>query len=103
MISKIIFNKITFNNLDDKKFDNFISKKGFFVFPAGPALATIKNSKHYYNAMQKADLVFFDSGFFVILLRVFKGIKVNKFSGYKFIDFFLKYLKFTIVNKSNQN
>ena len=42
MISKIIFNQITFNNLDYKKFDKFISKKGFFVFPAGPALATIK-------------------------------------------------------------
>ena len=93
MISKIIFNKITFNNLDYKNFDDFISKKGFFVFPAGPALATIKNSSHYYKAIQKADLVFFDSGFFVILLRFFKGIKVNKFSGYKFIELFLKYIK----------
>ena len=74
MISKIIFNQITFNNLDYKKFDKFISKKGFFVFPAGPALATIKNSNNYFKAMQKADLVFFDSGFFVLLLKIFKNI-----------------------------
>jgi hypothetical protein len=62
-------------------------KKVFFVFPAGPALATIKNSSHYYNAIQKADLVFFDSGFFVLLLKIFKNISVNKFSGFKFLKF----------------
>jgi hypothetical protein len=93
MISKIIFNQITFNNLDYKKFDKFISKKGFFVFPAGPALATIKNSNNYFKAMQKADLVFFDSGFFVLLLKIFKNISVNKFSGFKFLNLFFIYIK----------
>ena len=98
MISKIIFNQITFNNLDYKKFDKFISKKGFFVFPAGPALATIKNSNNYFKAIQKADLVFFDSGFFVLLLKIFKNISVNKFSGFKFLNLFFIYLK---KNKKN--
>ena len=93
MISKIIFNQITFNNLDYKKFDKFISKKGFFFFPAGPALATIKNSNNYFKAIQKADLVFFDSGFFVLLLKIFKNISVNKFSGFKFLNLFFIYLK----------
>ena len=93
MISKIIFNQITFNNLDYKKFYKFISKKGFFVFPAGPALATIKNSNNYFKAIQKADLVFFDSGFFVLLLKIFKNISVNKFSGFKFLNLFFIYLK----------
>ena len=93
MISKIIFNKITFNNLDYKKFNKIISKKGFFVFPAGPALATIKKSNNYYKSIQKADLVFFDSGFFVLLLKIFKNINVNKFSGFKFLNLFFTYLK----------
>ena len=93
MISKIIFKKITFNNLDYKKFSKIISKKGFFVFPAGPALATIQNSNIYYKAIQKADLVFFDSGFFVLLLKIFKNIDVDKFSGFKFLNLFFAYLK----------
>ena len=93
MISKIIFKKITFNNLDYKKFSKIISKKGFFVFPAGPALATIQNSNIYYKAIQKADLVFFDSGFFVLLLKIFKNIDVDKFSGFKFLNLFFTYLK----------
>ena len=93
MISKIIFKKITFNNLDYKKFNKIISKKGFFVFPAGPALATIQNSNIYHKAIQKADLVFFDSGFFVLLLKIFKNIDVDKFSGFKFLNLFFAYLK----------
>ena len=93
MISKIIFKKITFNNLDYKKFNKIISKKGFFVFPAGPALATIQNSNIYYKAIRKADLVFFDSGFFVLLLKIFKNIDVDKFSGFKFLNLFFTYLK----------
>lgn len=93
MINKIIFKKITFNNLDFKKFDKIIVKKGFFVFPSGPALATIEKSKNYYKSIQKADYVFFDSGFFVLLLKFFKNISVNKFSGYKFLSLFFTYLK----------
>ena len=58
MVSKIIFKKITFSNIDYNKFNKYISKKGLFVFPAGPALASIDDSKEYYKSIQKADLVF---------------------------------------------
>lgn len=93
MVSKIIFKKITFSNIDYNKFNKYISKKGLFVFPAGPALASIDDSKEYYKSIQKADLVFFDSGFFVLLLKIFKNISVDKFSGYKFLNLFFNYLK----------
>ena len=89
MVSKIIFNKIKFYNINYKNFDNYIVKKGLFVFPAGPALASIQKSNEYYESIQKADFVFFDSGFFVLLLKFFKNINVNKFSGYKFLNLFL--------------
>ncbi len=93
MISKVIFKKIKFNNIYDKNFNNYIVKKGLFVFPAGPALASINHSNEYYDSIRKADLVFFDSGFFVLLLRLFKNISVNKFSGYKFLNLFFNHLK----------
>ena len=93
MVTKIIFKKIEFINLDYKDFDKYIVKKGLFVFPAGPALASIDKSAKYYESIKKADLAFFDSGFFVILLRIFKNINVNKFSGYKFLNLFFDYLK----------
>jgi len=93
MIKKILFKNIVFSNLNHSDFNKIINKKGYFTFPSGPGLASINISKDYLFSLRKSDLVFFDSGFFVILLKIFKGIKVNKFSGYKFIDFFLKYLK----------
>tara|TARA_B100001093_G_scaffold496117_1_gene541367 strand:+ start:792 stop:1523 length:732 start_codon:yes stop_codon:yes gene_type:complete len=93
MISKVIFKKIKFHNIYPKNFNKFIIKKGLFVFPAGPALASIDKSKKYHESLIKADLVFFDSGFFVLLLRFFKNLNVSKFSGYKFLDLFFDYLK----------
>ena len=93
MINKIIFKKIKFSNLDYKKFNKFITKKGYFVFPSGPALASIERYPDYYKSLKKADLVFFDSGFFVLLLKFFKNISVSKFSGYKFLSLFFLYLK----------
>ena len=50
MINKIIFKKIQFNNINFKNFDKYILKKGLFIFPAGPALATIDESKEYYKS-----------------------------------------------------
>ena len=93
MISKVIFKRIIFNNIYDKNFKKYIVKKGLFVFPAGPALASISHSNEYYDSIRKADLVFFDSGFFVLLLKLFKNISVNKFSGYKFLNLFFNHLK----------
>ncbi len=93
MTNKIIFKKIIFNNIYYKNFNKYIVKKGLFVFPAGPALASISHSIKYYDSLKNADLVFFDSGFFVLLLRVFKNITVKKFSGYKFLNLFFNYLK----------
>ena len=93
MIKKFLFKNIFFTNLKKKNFSKIINKKGYFVFPAAPALASIENSKNYYKSLVNADYVFFDSGFFVILLRFFKNINVDKFSGYKFLNYFFLYLR----------
>ena len=93
MINKVIFKKIKFHNIHNKNFDKCILRKGLFVFPAAPGLASLSQSKKYHESLRKADLVFFDSGFFVLLLKVFKNISVNKFSGYKFLNLFFDYLR----------
>ena len=93
MISKIVFKKIKFININYKTFNRYVVKKGLFVFPSGPALANINVFTQYYNSIKKADFVFFDSGFFVLLLKIFKNINVYKFSGYKFLNLFFSYLK----------
>ena len=48
MINKVIFKKIKFNNVNSKNFKKYIARKGLFVFPAGPALASIDHSPKYH-------------------------------------------------------
>lgn len=91
-MNKIIFEKIKFINISLKELPQIIKKDGLFVFPSAPGLASIKNKINYYNSLKQADYVFFDSSFFVFLLRIFKNIKCKRFSGYRFFKFFLKHL-----------
>ena len=53
MINKVIFRGIKFDNIEVKNFNKYIIKRGLFVFPAGPALASINKSKNYYESKKK--------------------------------------------------
>ena len=65
-------------------------KKGeFMVAPSGPGLSTIDKDKKYWEALKGADFSIPDSGFMVILSRLFFGIKIKKFSGPKFFRKFI--------------
>ena len=90
---KIIFKGISFLDFSDKHITKILNKNGLFVFPAATALVNIYKNKKYYNSLKKADLVFFDSGFLVILFKIFKNLNINKFSGYKFLKFLFKKIK----------
>ena len=68
-MKQIIFKKIKFLNIKDSDFNQIIKKNGLFLFPSGPGLSTILYEKKYHNSLKKADFVFLDSGFFVLLLN----------------------------------
>jgi len=89
---KILFKNIIFNKFKFFYF-NLNLESGLYVFPSAPGLSNLKDNPIYHQALINSDFVFFDSGYFVLLLKLFKGIKVNKFSGYKFIILFLNYLQ----------
>lgn len=89
----IVFKKIKFYNFTFLKLVSKLNKGGYLVAPAASALTNIDINKQYYNSLMMSDIAIFDSGFFCILLRIFKGIKVKKFSGYLFLKKFLN-LKF---------
>lgn len=89
----LFFNKIKFLNISYQKLKIIFKNNGLYVFPSGPGLSSINKDKAYHHALINSDYVFFDSGFFVILLRILKNIKVKKLSGYLFVKFLLSYLK----------
>ena len=87
-----IFN-IDFYSINFTNFLKILKPGMLLLFPSGPELANIEKNKIYHKALQHSDIVFFDSGYFVLLLSIFSNIKVAKFSGYKFLKLFLQYLK----------
>ena len=82
-LSKITFLDITFVNTNFESCINSFSKGGIFLFPSGPGLAEIYNDSYYFKSLKQSSFNFFDSGLFVLLLKL-KGLNVRKFSGYLF-------------------
>ena len=80
---------ITFVNGDYNYIISKLYKGCLMIVPSGPGLATIGKDLRYTEAVQFADFAIPDSGYMILLLRIFKGIKIKKFSGYKFLKQFL--------------
>ena len=92
-MKKISFKGINFYtgnfNQIKKKFDN----GGVLVAPAASALANIEKDSIYFSSLRNSNIAIFDSGFFCILIRIFKFKKVKKLSGFLFLKNFLNHYK----------
>ena len=89
----ISFYDIKFYNYSFKRIVQKIKKGGYLVAPAASSLSKILKNKTYHKSLKNSDIAILDSGFFCILLRIFKKKKVRKLSGYLFLKSFLN-LKF---------
>ena len=85
----IIFHKIKFYNKNFTNLFNKISKGGYLVAPAASSLSQIYNDEKYYHAIKNSNIAIFDSGFFCVLLRLFRLKKIKKFSGLLFLKNFI--------------
>jgi UDP-N-acetyl-D-mannosaminuronic acid transferase (WecB/TagA/CpsF family) len=88
-MKKYFFFGIKFIDGNFNSIKSLIDKGGLLVLPAAPALKNIDVDRNYHNALKHADIALFDSGFFCLLLRIFKDTKVKKYSGLKFLTQFL--------------
>ena len=84
---------IKFENVEKDKLFNPLNFKGLLTFPAAPALVNIFKDKEYYLSLKNSNYVFFDSGYLCLILRIFKNIHANKFSGLLFLRRLLRKLK----------
>ena len=85
----INFKGIKFYNYNFAKLFSIIDEGGYLVAPAASSLTNISTDKTYHKSLMQSDVAILDSGFFCVLLRIFKGKKVTKFSGYLFLKNFL--------------
>jgi len=72
-----------------------LMRGGLAVFPSGPGLAQdFPKSEPYRQALQRAALVFGDSGAMVILWRLFAGGHIPRYSGLRVLQAILKRSEF---------
>ena len=88
-----IFQQIKFYSGSYKNIKKKFDQGGVLVAPAASALTSINNDKKYHKSLIDSDVAIFDSGFFCILIRIFKQKKVIKLSGYLFLSRFLDEFK----------
>ncbi len=104
MNKKIVFKSIKFFDYSFKYLiNNLSSSGGYIVAPAASSLCEIYKKKIYHKSLINSDFAIFDSGFFCILLRIFRNTKVRKLSGYLFLKLLLekkniKNKKFYLIN-----
>ena len=101
---KFKFKEINFFSGSYKEIRKQFDKGGVLVAPAASALAEIRYKSNYHKALKSSDIAILDSGFFCILIRLFKNYKVIKLSGFLFLRRFLfsfeKNKKLFLVNPS---
>ena len=104
----INFKGIKFYNYNFAKIFTIINEGGYLVAPAASALTSISSDKAYHESLIQSDVAILDSGFFCVLLRIFKGKKVTKYSGYLFLKNFLslnfsKEIKFLSIDPNQED
>ena len=88
-MKKISFKGIKFYSANYDQIKNKFDNGGVLVAPAASALANIEIDNLYFSSLKKSNIAILDSGFFCILLRLFKFEKVKKLSGFLFLKNFL--------------
>ena len=92
-MKKFSFKEIKFYSGDYDQIKYEFDKGGVLVAPAASALANIDTDKQYYSSLKNSKIAILDSGFFCILLRIFRLQKVKKLSGFLFLKNFLDNFK----------
>lgn len=71
---------------------------GLIVVPSGPGLATMPRDHAYREAVERSDLAITDSGFMVLLWQLFKGERLTRISGLKYLKALLDTPEFAREN-----
>src|SRR5438876_12172970 len=74
-----------FNGSVDQVIDIMCRRGGLLVVPAAPALVNIQYDEKYRAALLEADLAIADSGFMVLLWKIFGEQTIARISGLSYL------------------
>lgn len=94
MIKQTTILGITFSfGTDTEIIRKFLKQKGYLVVPAAPALVDAEEDAHFKHCLVNSSVAILDSGLLVILNNLFQKIKINRFSGLKYLRKVFEILK----------
>ena len=82
-----------FNGSADEAIQLMTQGGGFLVAPSGTCFARLREDETYRRAILAADLAIADSGLMVVLWRLFRGEKIERNSGLKYLRHLLAEIK----------
>lgn len=84
----LVFHGIKFHNYSYSKIIFKLNqvRGGYLVAPAASSLSKIYSDKFHYEALKKSTIAIFDSGYFCLLIFIFKRLSIKKFSGFLFLS-----------------
>jgi exopolysaccharide biosynthesis WecB/TagA/CpsF family protein len=84
-----------FNGDVDEAVQTMIRRGGFLIAPSGTCFARLRGDERYRRAVLAADLAIADSGFMVVLCRLFRRESIQRISGLTYWKHLLTTLKGT--------
>ena len=82
-----------FNGSAEEAIQLMTQHGGFLVAPSGTCFARLREDETYRRAILAADLAIADSGLMVVLWRLFRGEKIERNSGLKYLRHLLAEIK----------
>jgi N-acetylglucosaminyldiphosphoundecaprenol N-acetyl-beta-D-mannosaminyltransferase len=83
---------------DMEGLQNLTRKGGLIVAPSAPVLADLTADPAHRAALESSDIAITDSGFMVLLWRLFRGQKLPRISGLKYLRALFESPEFRIPN-----
>jgi exopolysaccharide biosynthesis WecB/TagA/CpsF family protein len=88
-----------FNGDVDEAVQSILQHGGFLIAPSGTCFARLREDEQYRRAVLAADLAIADSGFMVVLCRLFRRETIQRISGLTYLKHLLTTLKGTKVEE----
>jgi UDP-N-acetyl-D-mannosaminuronic acid transferase (WecB/TagA/CpsF family) len=82
-----------FNGDVDEAIHSMTRRGGFMIAPSGTCFARLREDARYRRAVLAADLAIADSGFMVLLWRLFRRESLPRISGPKYLKHLIAALK----------
>lgn len=79
-----------FNGKAEEAVDRMVEHGGLMTVPSAPCMILASRDRAFHDAMRSSRLILADSGYMTLVWRLRGGRRINRISGYEFLEYFLE-------------